>query len=88
MKIAPHYRKLGIEPRELVRRADAMLTEIGEKFGTIPGTNHPYFRFDDPRKPGYERKLDLLFPLSGDEQKLGPRVVQGLIHGGSRLLPS
>lgn len=77
-----------MEPRELIRRADRLLTEIGQKLGNIPGTDVPHFRFDDPSQPGYERKLELLFPKLGEETPLSSRLVLGLIDAGARFLPS
>src|SRR5262249_55598453 len=58
-----HYGALGLDPRDLFRSADAMLTHLSRRIGTIPGTNEPYFRTDDPQQPGYQLKLDRLFPL-------------------------
>jgi hypothetical protein len=88
VRIAPHYRRLGIEPRELVRRADRMLTDIGQKMGTIPGSDEPYFRFDDPDTPGYERKLELLFPTDEEKRGFAPRFIANLIDAGAHILPS
>jgi hypothetical protein len=84
---ARHYRALGMDPRELIRRADRMLTEIGEKLGTVPGTDRHYFRFDNPNHPHYDRKLELLFP-DASERALGSRVLVGLIDAGARFLPA
>jgi hypothetical protein len=84
---ARHYEALGLDPRELIRRADRLLTEIGGKLGNVPGTDAPYFHFDDPSHPSYELKLRLMFPR-GDEGSLGSRVLLGLIDAGARVLPS
>jgi hypothetical protein len=84
---ARHYEALGLDPRELIRRADRMLTEIGQKLGTIPGTDTPYFRFDDPSDPSYEVKLQTLFPEEAQATWIS-RVILGLIDAGARVLPS
>ena len=83
---ARHYQALGMDPRELIRRADRMLCEIGDKLGTVPGTDDPYFHFDNPSHPHYEEKLELLFP-EGAERPLASRILVGLIDAGARYLP-
>jgi hypothetical protein len=56
------YQTLGLDPRELFRQADGLLTNLSGKLGNVPGTNEPYFRTDDPSDPAYERKFDVVFP--------------------------
>jgi hypothetical protein len=85
---ARHYRALGLEPRELIRRADRMLTEIAGKLGNVPSTGQPYFRFDDPADPEYERKLELLFPVDDQGGSALARFIQRLIDAGAHILPS
>jgi hypothetical protein len=81
-----HYRALGLEPRELFRKADGMLHGLASKLGTIPGTNQPYFRTDDPARPDYVEKLDLLMPAAGATASRGSRWLVGLITAGARAL--
>jgi hypothetical protein len=81
-----HYETLGLDPRELFRRADGFLTTLSEKLGTVPGTNRPYFRTDDPKDPAYEQKMALLFPENG--QRSGTSTtIRGLVGFGARHLP-
>jgi hypothetical protein len=81
-----HYRALGLDPRELFRRADGMLTGLAEKLGTIPGTDKPYFRTDDPARPDYHEKLDLLMPRLGDARSTRSRWLLRLITSGARAI--
>lgn len=85
---APHYHALGMDPRELIRRADRLLCSIGEELGTVPGTDLPYFNFDNPTHPHYEKKLRLLFPHGEEARSFGSRLLIGLIHAGARYLPA
>lgn len=80
-----HYEALGLDPRELFRRADGLLTTLAEKLGNVPGTNERYFRTDDPKDPEYEKKLAFLFPKA--EPSGASRLVKSLLSLGSRTLP-
>jgi len=82
----PHYETLGLDPRELFRRADGLLTNLAEKLGNVPGTNQRYFRTDDPRDPAYDEKLALLLPQPG-EKSGASRAIRGLVDLGARYLP-
>lgn len=81
-----HYRALGADPRELIRRTDKLLFELSRKLGTVPGTDEPYFRTDDPSQPGYEEKLDFLLPPEGARPGLASRFLRGTIERGSWLV--
>ncbi len=81
-----HYQALGLDPRELFRSADGMLTGLAQKLGTIPGTDQPYFRTDDPTRPDYDEKLELLMPLDGGGVSPRSRWLVRLITVGARAL--
>jgi len=83
-----HYRTLGLEPRDLIRRGDKMIHELSQKLGTVPNTGEPYFRSEDPKAPGYEERLDRLFPPAGAEPSSDARILQRLIDFGAATLPS
>jgi hypothetical protein len=83
-----HYRTLGLEPRDLIRRADKMIHELSQKLGTVPSTGEPYFRSEDPKAPGYEERLDRLFPPTGAEPSSDARILMRLIDFGAATLPS
>jgi hypothetical protein len=83
-----HYRALGLEPRDLIRRADKMMYELAQKLGTVPGTDEPYFRTDDPSLPEYEEKLDRLFPRDGTEPSRDARILLRVLDFGAATLPS
>lgn len=82
-----HYRALGLEPRELFRKADRMLTGLSKKLGTIPGTDEPYFRTDDPSDPDYDKKLDFVLPLPGTKPVPAARALEKVVGFGARYLP-
>lgn len=83
-----HYRALGLEPRDLIRRADKMLHELSEQLGNVPGTDEPYFRSEDPAAAEYEQKLDQLYPAAGASPSRTARVLTRLIDFGATALPS
>jgi hypothetical protein len=87
MRYIKQYRSLGLEPRELMRRADGLLFGLVEKLGPVPGTNEPYLRVDDPRQPNYEEKLDLVLPVPGSPKPRLTRVLERLVEFGARTLP-
>jgi hypothetical protein len=82
------FEALGLDPRELFRRADTALTSLGEKLGVVPGTGQPYFVTDDPADPAYARKMSLLFPPAGEERGFGAKLFFGLLDLGAKVLPS
>jgi len=82
-----HYSALGLDPRELLRRADKMLFEIGRKLGTVPGTDEPYFRAPNPSATGYEERVDNVVPRLGTTPTLSARMVQALVGFGAWVLP-
>jgi hypothetical protein len=86
LRAIEHYRALGLEPRDLFRSADAMLTHLSRRLGTIPGTDEPYFRTDDPEGPGYEAKLDLLLPAAGSAMSPAARWIRQVVEFGARAL--
>jgi hypothetical protein len=88
VRLLPHYQALGADPRELVRGADRMLFELSRKLGSVPGTDEPFFRTDDPSAPGYEAKLDLVLPQPGTQPSAAARVLRSAIELGARALPS
>ena len=83
---ARHYRALGLDPRDLFRRADGLLSNLSRKLGRAPGTGRPYFHTDDPSDPAYERKLELLLPSPGAPVSRTARVLQRVVDFGARVL--
>ena len=81
-----HYRTLGTDPRDLVRRADKMMHELSQRLGKVPGTDQPYFRTMDVNTPEYERKLDFILPRPGQKPLLAARALRGVVDHGSWLL--
>jgi len=88
IRFIPHYRALGVDPRDLFRRADRMLHELSRKLGNVPGTSDPYFRTIDPADPQYERNLDFVLPRAGVAPPLGARAFQRFVDGAARWLPA
>lgn len=88
LRYLPHYRALGLEPRDLIRRGDKMIHELAQRLGTVPGTAEPYFRSEDPAAPGYEERLDRLFPPAGAAPGREARILQRVIDLGAAALPS
>lgn len=87
LRYIPHYRALGVQPRDLFRRADRLLHELSNKLGTVPGSDEPYFRTVDPAAPDYERNLDYVLPREGVAPPSGARALQRLLTVGEWLLP-
>jgi rubrerythrin len=88
MRYAVHYQTLGLDPRELFRRADTMLGGLSDKLGRVPGTGEPYFRTFDPNHPSYEANLDIAFPRPGVPQPRFAVVLKRVLEFGARVLPS
>jgi hypothetical protein len=85
LRAVGHYRALGLEPRELFRMADGLLTGLSKKLGNIPGTNEPYFRTDDPEHPSYQKKLEMIFPNDA-KQAESARWLRRVTDLGARAL--
>ncbi len=83
-----HYQTLGLDPRELFRRADRLLHELSHKLGTAPGTEEPYFRTVDPSTSEYDAQLDFVLPRAGVSPPPGARAFQRLLELGQRILPA
>jgi hypothetical protein len=79
-----HYQTLGLDPRELFRKADGLLTNLAGKLGNVPGTNEPYMRTDDPAHPDYERKFALVFP--SDDPPPMAWLLRNVIAFGARVM--
>jgi len=86
IRAVEHYRTLGLDPRELFRQADGMLTSLAAKLGTIPGTSDPYLRTDNPADPDYARKLDLVLPLPGCRPSAVTHLLRRVADLGARAL--
>jgi hypothetical protein len=84
LRAVDHYRTLGLDPRELFRLADGLLTNLSGKLGTVPGTGEPYFRSDDPADPRYEKKLDFIFPKEGSSRPASARLFLRAVALGAR----
>jgi len=83
-----YYRLLGADPRDLIRRADKRLFDLGEKIGPIPGTNRSFFPTNPTTTPGYEDALDVILPRPGTAPSFAARVAHGIINFGARALPA
>ena len=88
LRYVHHYRALGLEPRDLIRRCDKMMHELSQKLGSVPGTGEPYFRTDDPAGPEYEARLDRFYPPEGAEPSSEAKLLQRVIDFGAATLPS
>jgi hypothetical protein len=88
VRYAEHYRALGLDPRDLIRRADRMLHELAGKMGRVPGTGEPYFRAADPSEPGYEERLAWIVPEPGVRPPAAARLIRAVIDLGARALPA
>jgi hypothetical protein len=86
LRIVEHYRVLGLDPREIIRAGDRMLTGLSRKLGNVPGTSVPYLKTDDPDGADYHDKLDFLMPLPGQSVRPETRVFRGLVSAGARVL--
>jgi len=83
-----YYRQLGLDPKELFRRADRMLANLSGKLGKVPGTDQPYFRTMNPDSPDYEKNLNEIFPAEGTPPTTLSKVIHGVVEAGARLLPA
>ena len=79
---------LGADPRDLIRRADKRLFDLGERIGPIPGTNRSFFPTNPTTTPGYEDALDVILPRPGTAPSFAARVAHGIINFGARALPA
>jgi len=81
------YQILGADPRDLIRRADKRLFDLGEKIGPIPGTNRSFFPVNPTTMPGYEEVLDVILPRPGTKPSFTNKIAHGVINFGARALP-
>lgn len=88
LRYASHYAALGLDPRDLIERADKMLHEISRKLGNVPGSDEPYFRTLDPGAPGYQAEIDQIQPRLGVPVPWSARALRRLIDFGAWALPS
>lgn len=86
VRFIEHYRALGLDPRQLFRRADVLLHGLGEKLGRVPGTGEPYFRTNDPTAPGYDAALDFILPPPGTDPGPLGRAFKKAVDLGARAL--
>ena len=82
------YQVLGADPRNLIRRADKRLFDLGEKIGPIPGTNRSFFPVNPTTTPGYEQALDVVLPPPGTPRSFAAKVAHGIINFGAWMLPA
>jgi hypothetical protein len=83
-----HYRTLGLDPRELMRRADAMMVSLAEKLGRVPETGRYWFTVDDPRDDSYAVKLDFILPSENHALPPLARALRAIVDFGARALPA
>ncbi len=88
VRFIEHYRTLGLDPRELFRRADRMLHGLAAKLGDVPGTSEPYFRSNDPSHPSYDKALDFILPPPGHDPGRWGRAFHDVVEFGARVMPS
>ncbi|MFW6051826.1 MAG: ferritin-like domain-containing protein [Myxococcota bacterium] len=86
IRFIPHYDTLGLDPRELFRRADKMLHGLSQKLGTVPGTGVPYFRTFDPTSPSYQKQLDFVLPPKGRAPSRSSRLLHRAVELGARAM--
>jgi hypothetical protein len=88
VRYVQYYRILGADPRDLIRRADKRLFDLGERIGPIPGTNRSFFPTNPTTTAGYEDALDVILPRPGTKPSFAARVAHGIIDFGARALPA
>jgi hypothetical protein len=81
-----HYQLLGADPRDLIRAADKMLYELGEKIGRVPGTDLRFFSTNPVTSDSYENDLDLILPRPGKSPGWPGRIATGVIEFGARVI--
>jgi hypothetical protein len=86
IRMAPQYRILGAEPRELIRAADKMLHELSGRIGPVPGTDLEFFGTNPVTSPDYERRLDAVLPRPGDPESWVARTVRRVVDGAARAM--
>jgi hypothetical protein len=86
MQYVDKYIALGLDPRELLRRVDGLLTGLAQKLGRVPGRSDLYFSVDDPSGPDYEKKLDLVLPRPGTHVSGMARALRHVVKLGARAL--
>ncbi len=88
LRYVKYYRQLGLDPQDLFRRADRILSNLSDKLGKVPGTDKPYFRTMDPDSPSYQKNLDQVMPPPGTELSRLSKVIYGVVDAGARILPA
>ena len=86
LRLIAHYRTLGVDPRDLFRRADRMMWGLSEKLGNVPNTNQRYFQAVNPDSPDYEEKLGYVLPPEGQELSRGGKLLFRVLDLGARAL--
>ncbi|MAE93308.1 MAG: hypothetical protein CL910_01470 [Deltaproteobacteria bacterium] len=86
LRNAQRYQALGCEPRDLIRSADKMLFELGEKIGPIPGTDLRFFNVNPTGDESYEKVLDVIAPAKDQEPSFWARRSKNVIDLGARVL--
>ncbi|MGH0035569.1 MAG: ferritin-like domain-containing protein [Myxococcota bacterium] len=86
IRMAPQYRVLGAEPRELIRAADKMLFELSQRIGPIPGTDLEFFGTNPVTSADYDRRLDAVLPEPGRPPSPLARAVRAVIDGAARAM--
>lgn len=86
LRMLRHYHTLGLDPRELFRRADRLLHGFSEKLGSVPGTDEPYFRTLDPNSTAYEKNLEFVLPAPGQEPKEATKWLYRAVDLGAKAM--
>ncbi len=87
LRYLEHYETLGLDARELFRRADRILHGLSKKLGNVPGTSEPYFRTNDPTAPNYEKLLAIVVPRSSEATHPTTKLIFQVVDFGARALP-
>lgn len=88
IRYVEHYAALGADPRDLIRRADKRMFELGQRIGPIPGTDRSFFPLNPAETPDYEEALDIILPRPGQVVGRAGRIARALIDFGARALPA
>jgi len=86
LRLIEHYDTLGVDPRELFRRADRMMWGLSEKLGKVPNTNQRYLDAMNPDGPEYEKNLAYVLPPPGQERTRGGKILFRVLDLGARAL--
>jgi hypothetical protein len=88
LRYADHYRAIGAEPRELAKRGDRMLAELGRKLGASTHTGEPFFAAGALSDPANAASLDVLLPPPGAAPSGAARAFRGLVDFGAAAFPN